>query len=180
MTNALDAFAALVQARFSDTETAVIVTGGVQRQAHQAQRTILLTRQLGQLRFSSAPNRMPFGTPVSGAGTYVQQRFQREEMIEATLRAATETDLDSLFDEFVNAVFEVAGPNAFDELTEYRWFGEDSVSGNEWVRRNPALKVYFRVRLASFSLPGPYAVVGTAGASVSLLGTTDSVVVPPA
>lgn len=179
MTHALDAFAALVQARFPDGDTVVIATGKVATQENRQQRTIILTRQRGQLTFSAAPGRQPFGTPTSGAGTYTVQRFQRNETIECTLRAADENALDTLLDEFVNAVFEVAGPNAFDQTSEYAWVGDDSVSAGEWVRRNPAIKLYLVLRLSSFSLPGPYAVVGTADADVSLLGTTDSIVVPP-
>jgi hypothetical protein len=131
------------------------------------QRKIVLVRQSGDLRFSSAPGKRAFGVPVSGAGTTTIQRFERFELLEATLRAADEADLDTMFDRFVNAVFEVFGPNAFEDVNQYEWFQGDSAAGGDWARRNPGIKIYFRVRLKSRSETSPYAVVTTATGSVT-------------
>ena len=169
----LDDTVTALAARYADA-TVSFEAGKLILNKHAQQRKIILVRQEGQLRFSSAPDRMPFGPPTAGAGTLTRQRFERFERIEATLRAQDEDELDLMFDRFVNAVFEVFGPNAFEDVNEYAWFQGDSTQAGDWSRRNPAIKLYFRVRLRSISQPGPYAVLGTAEGELVLLASDGS------
>jgi hypothetical protein len=154
-------------ARYADA-TVSFEAGKLVLNKNAQQRKIILVRQEGQLKFSSAPGRAAFGTPLAGAGTVTKQPFERFELIEATLRAEDEDELDLMFDRFVNTVFEVFGPNAFEDVSDYAWFQADSTSGGDWARRNPAIKLYFRVRLRSIAQPGPFAVLGTADSTVIL------------
>lgn len=155
--------------RYADP-TVKFECGKLKLNEHQQQRVVILVRQEGLLTFSDAPNRARYGTPVSSVGAYTVQRFDREELIEATLRAQDESALDDMFDRFVNAVFEQFGPNAFEDVNKYGWFADDSKnSGQYGGSRNPAIKLYFRVRLNSRSQPGTYAVIGTADADAILL-----------
>ena len=163
----LDEILTTVAARYADATDSFEAGKNVLNKNAQ-QRKIILVRQEGQLKFSAAPGRVAFGTPLSGAGTVTKQPFERFELIEATLRAEDEDALDLMFDRFVNTVFEVFGPNAFEDVNEYQWFQGDSTTGGDWSRRNPAITLYFRVRLKSRSQPGPYAVVGSADATLVL------------
>lgn len=151
-----------------DDATVSFEAGKVVLNKNAQRRKIILVRQSGDLLFSSAPGRAAFGAPVSGAGTFTTQRFERFELIECTLRAEDEDALDAMFDRFVNAVFEVFGPNAFEDRNAYQWFQGDSSQGGDWVRRSPAIKLYIRVRLRSRSQPGPYAVLATAGGTAAM------------
>lgn len=132
------------------------------RNLHAQQRRIVIVRGEGTLKFSTAPGRPQFGVPTSGVGSVTQQRFERAEVLQATLTAATQDDLDDMFDRFVNTVFETAGPNAFEAETPYEWFQGDSKAGGDWVRRNPSITIAFRVRLRSRSVPGPFVVLAAA------------------
>lgn len=164
----LDEILTTVAARYADS-TVSFEAGKVVLNKNALQRKIILVRQSGDLRFSNAPGRRQFGIPLSGAGTTTQQKFERFEQIEATLRAEDEDALDLMFDRFVNAVFDVFGPNAFENVNPYEWFQGDSTTGGDWARRNPSIKLYFRVRLRSVpQLPAPYAVLGTADATLNL------------
>ena len=163
----LDDTLTAIAAQYADA-TVSFEAGKLILNKNAQQRKIILTRQSGDLKFSSAPGKRAFGTPVSGAGTTTIQRFERFELIECTLRAEDEDALDAMFDRFVNAVFEVFGPNAFENTNQYEWFQGDSTNGGDWARRNPAIKLYIRVRLKSRSQPGPYAVLGSADATLIL------------
>jgi hypothetical protein len=136
---------------------------------HAQQRRIVIVRAEGTLKFSKARGRTDFGVAVAGVGSVTQQRFERSEVLEATLTAATQDDLDDMFDRFVNTVFETAGPNAFEDESPYEWFQGDSKAGGDWVRRNPAIVIRFRVRLRSRSVPGPFAVLAVAGATADFV-----------
>lgn len=163
----LDDILTAVAAQYNDG-TVSFQAGRNVLNAHAQRRKIILARPSGDLRFSSAPGRRAFGTPMGGAGTTTDQRFERFELIEATLRAEDEDALDAMLDRFVNAVFEVFGPNAFEDVTPYEWFQGDSTAGGDWARRNPGIKLPFRVRLRSIPQPTPYAVLGSADATLIL------------
>ena len=163
----LDDTVTAIAAQYADA-TVSFEAGKFVLNKNAQQRKIVFVRQAGDLKFSSAPGRHAFGTPVAGVGTKTVQRFERFELLEVTLRAADEDDLDAMFDRFVNSVFEVFGPNAFENTNQYEWFQGDSTAGGDWSRRNPAITLYFRVRLKSRSQPGPYAVVGSADATLAL------------
>jgi hypothetical protein len=160
----LDEALTAIAARYADP-TVSFEAGKLVLNKNAQQRKIVLVRQSGDLRFSSAPGRRVYGTPTSGAGSTTTQRFERFEQIEVTLRAEDEDALDAMFDRFVNATFEVFGPNAFEESSPYAWFQGDSSAGGDWARRNPAIKLTIRVRLRSVSQPGPYAILASAGAT---------------
>lgn len=173
----IDDLVTAIAARYNDS-TVSFEAGKLRLNEHAQQRKVIFVRQNGSLQFSTAPGRRPFGTPVSGAGTFTQQRFTREEQLEVTLRAADEEDLDDMFDRFVNTVFEVCGPNAFENANQYEWFKEDSKNGGSWETRNPAIKLYFNARLASRSQTSPYAVVASTDTDVTEGDETVNVIVP--
>lgn len=156
----LDEALTAIADRYNDA-TVSFEAGKLVLNKNAQRRKIILVRQRGDLRFSSARGRAAFGAPTSGAGTFTTQRFERFELVECTLRAEDEDALDAMFDRFVNAVFEVFGPNAFEDSNAYEWFQGDSNAGGDWVRRSPAIKLYIRVRLRARSQSGPYAVVGS-------------------
>jgi hypothetical protein len=163
----LDDIVTLLAAQYADA-TVSFEAGKLVLNRNAQQRKIVLVRQEGQLRPSAAPGRAPFSVPVAGAGTTTKQPFERFELLECTLRAEDEDELDQMFDRFVNTVFEVFGPAAFEDVNEYEWFQGDSSAGGDWARRNPAIKLYFRVRLRSIAQPGPFAVLGTADGTMVL------------
>jgi hypothetical protein len=163
----LDDILTLIEARYADPSVS-FECGKLVLNKHAQRRKVILVRQEGTLTFSSAPGRAPFSVPVDGVGTTTKQRFERFELLEATIRAEDESELDIIFDRLVNAIFEVFGPNAFENTNQYEWFQGDSTNGGDWARRNPAIKLYIRVRLKSRSQPGPYAVLATADATLIL------------
>lgn len=173
----LDELVAAIAARYDDP-TVTFRSGKTQINAHNNQRVILFVRQSGVLTHQAAPGAYPHAVPVGGVGTLTRQRFEREELLEVTLRAKDEETLDIMFDRFVNAVFEEAGPNAFGANNAYQWYGEDSKHGGDWHRRNPSIKLLLPVRLKSRSETLPYAVVATTTATISE-GTEDTVVTIP-
>lgn len=163
----LDDIVTLIEARYADP-TVSFEAGKLVLNKNAQKRKVILVRQEGTLKFSSAPGRAPFSVPVSGVGTTTKQPFERFELLQATLRAEDEDELDVIFDRFVNSVFEVFGPNAFEDVNHYSWFQADSTAGGDWARRNPAIKLEFRVRLRSIAQPGPFAVLADAGATAIL------------
>lgn len=177
MTSRLDDFVTAIASRFDDG-TVNFVAGKLNLNKHATQRQAIFTRQSGVLTFSSSPGRTPFGTVSMGQGTFTQQRFQRAETVEVTLRAADEEALDVLFDKFVNVVFEECGPNAFDDANPYEWVGEDSKNASAWDSRNPGIKFTLNVRLSSRSEPKPYAVLSTTETEVTEGDETVTVTVP--
>lgn len=166
----LDDILTAIATRYADN-TVSFEAGKLVLNKNGQQRKIILTRQSGRLGFSNARGKHAFGVPVSGAGTLTRQRFERVELLECTLRAEDEAALDTMFDRFVNAVFEEFGPSALEDVSDYEWFQGDSTAGGDWARRNPAIKLYIRVKLASRSQPSPFAVLGSATGTVIL---TDS------
>lgn len=163
----LDDIVTLIADRYADA-TVSFEAGKVVLNKHAQRRKVILVRQEGQLRFSSSPDRARFSAPVSGAGTHTKQPFERFELLEVTLRAEDEAELDLMFDRFVNTVFECFGPAAFEDVNDYVWFQGDSSTGGDWARRNPAIKFRFRVRLRSIAQPGPFAVLAEADATLML------------
>jgi hypothetical protein len=156
-----------LEAQYADA-TVAFEGGKLKKSLHAQQRQIILVRSEGKLKFSKAPGRAAFGVAIDGAGTMTNQRFERTEVLQATLRAANQDDLDDMFDRFVNTVFEVYGPNAFEDVNDYEWFQGDSAAGGDWVRRNPSITLTFSIRLKSRSVPVPFAVVGTATGEVTM------------
>jgi|SRR5690606_34052744 len=161
----LEDFVDLIETAYADP-TVEFVGGKNARKEHAQQRRIVIVRTQGTLKFSKAPGRVQFGTPLAGVGGVTRQVFERSEVLEATLTAASQDDLDAMFDRFVDTVARTGLPNVFDEETDYEWFQSDSKAGGDWVRRNPAIVIRFRVRLKSRPVPGPFAVL--AGATGTL------------
>ena len=164
----LDDILTLIAAQYADA-TVSFEAGKLVLNKNAQQRKIILTRQAGRLQFSNARGKTAFGTPVSSVGTFTRQRFERSELLECTLRAEDETALDAMFDRFVNSVFEVFGPSAFEDVSDYAWFQGDSTAGGDWARRNPAIKLFIRVKLASRSQPGTFAVVESVSATADFV-----------
>lgn len=161
----LEDFIATVEAAYGDP-TVEFEGGKNAKKLHAQQRRIVIVRTDGTLKFSKAPGRVQFGIPLSGAGEVTKQIFERSEVLEATLTAASQDDLDDMFDRFVDTVARTGLPNVFEDETEYQWFQQDSKAGGDWVRRNPGITIRFRVRLKSRPVPGPFAVL--AGATATL------------
>jgi hypothetical protein len=156
-----------LEAAFDDS-TVGFQSGSLCLNRHATRRQIIFVRQRGVLSFVSAPGARPESIPVGGEGTLTKQRFQREESFLITLRAENESELDDLFDRFVNVVFETYGPNAFSELNAYDWHGEDSQNARAYERRNPAIRLLLNFRLASRSDPSPYVQVASTTADVGI------------
>jgi hypothetical protein len=161
----LEDFIAAVETAYNDP-TVEFEGGKNAKKLHAQQRRIVIVRTNGTLKFSRAPGRVQFGIPLSGAGEVTKQIFERSEVLEATLTAADQDDLDDMLDRFVDTVARTGLPNVFEDETEYEWFQKDSKAGGDWVRRNPAIVIRFRVRLKSRPVPGPFAVL--AGATATL------------
>lgn len=171
MPSRVEEFVTAVAARYADA-TVSFEAGALRVNEHGQQRRIIFARAQGALQFSTAPGRAAFGAPTGGAGTYTLQRFQREEQLEITIRAEDETALDAMFDRLVNSIFEVAGPNAFEDVNRYEWIGHDAQQGGTWASRQPAIRLYVNVRLASRSQPATYVQVQEVDASVQYPGAT--------
>jgi hypothetical protein len=167
----LEDLIASVETRYADP-TVEFEGGKNAKNLHAQQRRIVITRTDGILRMSSAPGRAQQGIPITGVGTQTVQRFERFETFEAKLTAASQDDLDDMFDRLVNTIFEVCGPNAFEAQNPYEWFQGDSKAGGDWQRRNPGLTLRFRVRLRSRATPAPFAVLAIANADGLLKDVT--------
>ena len=161
----LEDFITTVEAAYADP-TVEFEGGKNAKNLHAQQRRIVIVRTNGILKFSKAPGRVQYGIPLSGVGEVAKQVFERAEVLEATLTAASQDDLDDMFDRFVDTVARTGLPNVFEDETEYEWFQSDSKAGGDWVRRNPAIVIRFRVRLKSRPVPGPFVVL--AGATATL------------
>lgn len=162
----LDDIAAAIEARFDDA-TVTFVQGKVERARHRQLRTIALVRRDGVLKFSSGPGRMPFV-----AGTVERQRFVREELIEVAMRAENETALDAMLDRFVNAAFDVLGPNCMSDENPYEWHEGDSTQGGANLTRQPELRFLLRVRLKSHTQTLPYVDLARLEATVTELDSS--------
>lgn len=167
-----------IEAAFNDGSVN-FVGGKVCLNKHSTRRQAIFVRQRGTLNFSSSPGRRPESTPVAGVGTFTEQRFERNEQILVTLRAEDEENLDLLFDRMVNVIFELYGPNAFETANPYDWFGEDSKQAGGWERRNPAIRFFLTVRLASRSDARPYIQVGDTTADVGFEDSVDDTPTEP-
>lgn len=162
----LDDLLTAIEVRFDDA-TVAFDRGAVSRGRHGQMRRISLVRRNGILKFGSGPGRMPF---VSGA--VERQRFVREELVEATLRAEDETALDAMLDRFVNAAFDVLGPNCMSEENPYDWHEGDSTQGGANASRQPALTFLLRVRLKSHTQTLPYIALARLETTVTELDNT--------
>jgi hypothetical protein len=162
----LDDLLTALEFRFDDA-TVHFARGKVEMARHAQRRTIVMVRRSGLLKFSSGPGRMPFV-----AGTVERQRFVREELVEVTMRAEDETALDAMLDRFVNAAFEVLGPNCMSDENPYDWHEGDSTHGGANASRQPALTFLLRVRLKSRTQTLPYVAVTRIEGSVTELDNT--------
>jgi hypothetical protein len=154
----MDDFVAAVAARVADV-TVLFEAGKLRINEHAQRRKAIFVRQAGVLKFTAAPGRQLSGIPVGGVGVTELQRFAREERIEMTLSAEDESELDELFDAVVNAIYDVGGPNVFENENPYRWAGEDSQRAGKHLSRNPEIKFTFNIRLVSHPKTKPYAVL---------------------
>lgn len=157
----VDELVTAVAAQVADASVS-FVCGKLRINEHAQQRTVIFVRATGVLKFSAAPGRQVATVPVSGAGTTQLQRFAREELIETTVRAEDEDELDELFDAVANAIFDLGGPNVFAAENTYEWIGRDSQRAGKVLSRNPELKFYFKIRLTSHPKPKPYAILAAA------------------
>jgi hypothetical protein len=164
----LDDLLTAIEFRFGDA-TVDFVRGKIERSRHRQQRSIVLVRRDGVLKFSSGPGRMPFA-----AGAVERQRFVREELVEVTMRAEDETALDAMLDRFVNAAFDVLGPNCMSDENPYEWHEGDSTQGGSNASRQPALTFMLRVRLKSHPQTLPYAPLARIEGAVTELDSTVS------
>lgn len=173
----LDELVAAVAARVADA-TVQFEAGKVKINEHAQRRKVIFVRTNGSLKFSSAPGRQPFGIPVGGQGTTELRRFTRWETVAVTMRAEDEDALDALFDAVVNAIFDVGGPNVFENDNPYDWAGKDSQTAGQRIARNPELTFYFKMQLASHPKLKPYAVIENAQATITELGQSVAIAVP--
>ncbi len=173
----LDDLVTAVAARVADA-TVAFEAGKVKINEHAQRRKAIFVRDSGVLKFSTAPGRQVFGVPVSGVGTTEFQRFQRSESVLLTLRAEDEEALDALFDVVVNAIFDVGGPNVFENENQYEWAGKDSQTAGARTARNPEIVFMFRMRLVSHPKLKPYAVVANVQSTQTELSNIVAIAVP--
>jgi hypothetical protein len=155
-----------IEARFDDA-TVDFASGKIELARHKQQRSIVMVRRDGLLKFSSAPNRMPHV-----AGAVERQVFFREELVEVTMRAESETALDAMLDRFAAAAFAVMGPNAMSDENPYEWHAGDSKQGGANASRQPALTFLMRVRLRSHTPTLPYIELQRLESTVTELDST--------
>jgi len=164
----LDELVTDVAARVADASVEY-KAGKLHLNRHAQLRRAVFVRSAGALKHSAAPGRQVYGVPVSGAGTTQFQRFTREELVTLTLRAEDEEALDALFDTIVNAIFEIGGPNVYEDANDYEWAGDDSTNAGKHVSRVPELVFRFRMRLSCQPRALPYAVLAQIDATVTML-----------
>lgn len=173
----LDNLVADVAARVGDG-TVAFEAGKLRINEHSQRRKAIFVREAGVLKFSTAPARQIYSTPFANAGTTEFVHFTRSELVSVTLRAEDEDALDALFDAVVNAIFDVGGPNVFENENAYDWAGKDSQAAGQRIARNPEITFMFRMRLSSHPKSKPYAVVVNAQAAVTELSSTVSIANP--
>lgn len=162
----LDDLLDAIEVRFDDA-TVLFARGKIDLARHKQRRSIVMVRSNGVLKFSSGPGRMPFV-----AGQVERQRFVREELVEVTMRAEDETALDAMLDRFVNAAFDVLGPNCMSDENPYEWHQGDSTQGGANASRQPALTFLLRVRLKSHTQTLPYVALARLEGAVTELDST--------
>lgn len=169
----LDDLVSDIETAFNDA-TVNFISGAVNLHRNATQRQAIFVRTRGVLSFVSSPGATPLSTPVAGVGTFTEQRFQRSETVLITLRAADESDLDDLFDRFVNVVFDLYGPNVFQVTNPYQWTEEDSKNSSYSSSRNPSIKLPLDFRLASRSDTRPYVEIADTTADLGIPDETAS------
>lgn len=163
----LDDFVTAVEAQFDDS-TVSFEAGRVRKTRHGQRRRVIFQRRAGALVFSTGPGRHATGTPVSGVGDYTDQKFQRQEVVEVTLRAEDEDALDTMLDRLIDAIFVIAGPNVFEERSQYEWVEGDSSTGGTNSARQPAIRLLLTLKLKSVPpQPGQFVKVTDADAVLS-------------
>lgn len=168
----LDDLLTAIEFRFADA-TVQFARGKIELGRNRQLRSIVMVRRDGVLKFSSGPGRAPFV-----AGQTERQRFVREELVEVTMRAEDETALDAMLDRFVNAAFDVFGPNCMSDENPYEWHDGDSTQGGANASRQPALTFLLRVRLKSHPQTLPYVPLARLEGTVTELDST--VILTPA
>lgn len=167
-----------VAARVNDPSI-LFETGKLQINRATQRRKAIFVRPGGTFKPSTAPKRAPLGIPVGGVGTTEYQRFTRYEQVELTLSAEDEDKLDLLLDSVVNAIFDVGGPNVLVEDEQpYVFAGQDSENAGSHVARNPNLKFFFKIKVASHPHTQPFVVVTTANSTVTELSGSVAIIVP--
>lgn len=173
----LDELVTAVAARIADA-TVSFEAGKLRVNEHGQQRHVIFYRDAGVLKFATGPGRQVYATPVAGAGTTEFVRFQRSESVVVIVRAESEDAVDVLFDAVANAIFDVGGPNVFENENQYQWAGKDSQAAGQHLRRNPEITFMFRMRLSSHPKPKPYAVVAHVQSTQTELGNSVAITVP--
>ena len=160
-----------------DDDTIAIEAGKLRLHENRGRRRIIFVRGSGRVQPLASPGRIRLGTPLDGVATQATQRFTRQEFIQVTLRAEGETELDTLFDAFLDAAFEVCGPNS--TPTEYAWHEGDSSDGGAWKARQPAIQCVMSVNLRALPTPHYSSVeLEATGADVSTLNSQGATAAP--
>lgn len=159
----LDDFVTAIEAQVDDS-TVSFEAGALARGEHGQTRRVIFQRGSGRLSFSSDAGRASL---TDAFGLVPERRLTRAERITVTVRAEDEDALDTLFDAVANAIFDVAGVNAFEEETEYEWVEGDSTAGGSWAARQPAIRFELTVRLQSTVVAGSPVTLTDADATVS-------------
>lgn len=150
--SSFDDFVQAVEAQLADAS--VLFTEGATGKLagrRDQKRRISFERASGTVKFSSA------NVPLSVRNVTRHGRFARNERLKVTLAAENEDTLDQLFDNLINAIFDIMGPNAFEAENAYEWGGQDSKGGAHTVRQ-PILvfELIIKLRVAP---PVPLSVV---------------------
>jgi hypothetical protein len=136
-----DNFVTAVETELNDAT--VLFTEGKTGKEHgrrdQARR-ISFERVSGKVKFAATPRTT--STPQNA------NRFLDEMRIRMTVAAEDENTTFQLFTNALNAIFNIMGPNAFHDESEYEWAGQDSKGGGHAVRQ-PILvfELYIRVKM---------------------------------
>lgn len=173
MSSRLEDFATLIDTALADA-TVEIDAGKLELRKQSGLRRIIFVRTTGEVLPAASPGRVRLGTAVGGVAPRAVQIWTRREQIEVTIRAADETALDTLFDNFLDALFKVIGPNGL-PLT-YEWHSGDSSEGGANRARQPAIKLNLQLDLRSLPTARTNDVtVSATEADVNLAGVTVSV-----
>lgn len=135
-----DDFVQAVEAQLSDST--VLFTEGKTGKEHgkrDQKRRVSFERMTGKVRLKSAPQTVG-GVPKN------MNRFSDESRIRMTVAAEDENTTFQLFSNVLNAIFEIMGPNAFNDENEYEWANQDSKGGGHVVRQ-PILTFELYIRL---------------------------------
>jgi hypothetical protein len=140
--SSFDNFVQGVEAQLADST--VLFTEGKTGKEHGKRdqtRRVSFERHSGKVKLRSSPTRL-----TTGSAPVKMNRFTDESRIRMTVAAEDENTTFQLFTNVLNAIFEIMGPDAFNDENEYDWGGEDSKGGGHVVRQ-PILIFELYVRL---------------------------------